>query len=63
MTDTKKIRLTLTKSMITQDQPHRRICAALGLRRMNQSVIKNDTPQIRGMVKKISYLLTVEELA
>jgi hypothetical protein len=32
MSDTKKIRLTLSKSMITQDQPHRRICAALGLR-------------------------------
>ena len=41
---------------------HRRTIRALGLKRINHSVVHNDTPQIRGMIHKVDYLLDVEEV-
>jgi large subunit ribosomal protein L30 len=41
---------------------HKRTLDALGLRRLNQSVIHEDTPQIRGMVAQVGYLLQVESV-
>ncbi|MBM4165926.1 MAG: 50S ribosomal protein L30 [Ignavibacteria bacterium] len=59
----KKIKITQTKSIADTLDNHKRTIIALGLGRPNYSVIKNDTPQIRGMVKRVSYLVRVEEVA
>ena len=58
MTD-KKITVTLTRSPIVALPKHKLCLKGLGLRRMHQSVTVEDTPAVRGMVNKISYMLTV----
>ncbi|HUN22257.1 MAG TPA: 50S ribosomal protein L30 [Anaerolineales bacterium] len=58
----KKVRVTLVKSPIGNTQRHKATVAALGLRRLNHSVEKVDTPQLRGMIYKVAHLVTVEEL-
>jgi large subunit ribosomal protein L30 len=58
----KKIKITQVKSVICAKQPHRATVKALGLKRVNHSVIKELTPQIAGMVAAAGYLLKVEEL-
>ena len=58
----KMLRITQVKSSIGYQKKARLTLEALGLRRMNQTVEKVDTPAIRGMVKKIDYLLKVEEV-
>lgn len=54
--------LTLKKSLIGRLKKHKACVAGLGLRRIRHSVIVEDTPSIRGMIEKVSYLLEVEEL-
>ena len=56
----KKIKVTLVKSVIGTKQSHRATVRGLGLRRLNHSVELADTPEIRGMVNKVSYLLKCE---
>ncbi len=56
----KKIRVTLVKSVIGTKQSHRATVRGLGLRRLNHSVELQDTPEIRGMVNKVSYLVKCE---
>ena len=58
----KKIRVTLKKSMNGRLSRHRACVCGLGLRRMNHSVVLEDTPCTRGMIDKVAYLLEVEEL-
>lgn len=58
----KKIRLTWKKSIISTQKRHRGTIKALGLRRLNQSVVKEDTPQLRGMIRAVQFLLGVEEI-
>ncbi|MBN1155876.1 50S ribosomal protein L30 [candidate division KSB1 bacterium] len=60
---TKKLKITLKKSIIGYNKKQKLTVEALGLRRMHQSVIHNDTPQIRGMANKISHLVHVEEVS
>jgi len=57
-----QLKITMKKSLIGRLPLHRKIIAGLGLRRINHSVIREDTAAIRGMVKKIPYLVEVEEL-
>ena len=57
-----KIKITQIKSGIGYKQKAKRTLIALGLRKMHQTVEKVDTPAIRGMIKKIDYLLKVEEV-
>ncbi|HET92407.1 MAG TPA: 50S ribosomal protein L30 [Chloroflexi bacterium] len=57
-----RLRITLTKSLIGYSQRQKRTAQALGLRRMQQTVERDDTPVIRGMIAKIEHLVTVEEL-
>ncbi|MFT4172439.1 MAG: 50S ribosomal protein L30 [Rhodocyclaceae bacterium] len=57
----KKIRVTLVKSLIGTKQPHRATVRGLGLRRLNHTVELIDTPAVRGMINKISYLVKCEE--
>jgi len=56
----KKIKITQTKSIIDRVEKQKRIIRALGLGRPNYSVIKNDTPQIRGMIEKVKHLVKFE---
>lgn len=57
----KKLKLTLVKSKYGRLKAHRACVAGLGLRRMHQMVEVEDTPENRGMINRISYLLRVEE--
>ena len=57
----KKIKVTLVKSVIGTKKDHRVTVTGLGLRRLNSSRELLDTPAIRGMIRKIQYLLKVEE--
>jgi len=54
------IKITQEKSKIRTLKKHKRTLAALGLRRIRHSVIHEDTPQIRGMVDQVRYLVRVE---
>jgi large subunit ribosomal protein L30 len=56
----KKIKVTLVKSVIGTKQSHRATARGLGLRRLNHSVELQDTPEVRGMINKVSYLLKSE---
>jgi large subunit ribosomal protein L30 len=58
-----QIKITQERSKIRCLKKHKRTLEALGLRRPNHSVIHNDTPQIRGMVAQVSYLVRVESAA
>lgn len=58
----KKLRITQKHSVIDRIEPQKRTIKALGLGRPNYSVIKEDTPQIRGMIRKVIHLVEVEEL-
>ncbi|WP_066640458.1 50S ribosomal protein L30 [Desulfolucanica intricata] len=57
-----KLKITLVRSCIGRPQKQRDTVKALGLRKVNSSVIKEDTPIVRGMVNKISHLLKVEDI-
>ncbi len=55
------MRITLTKSPIGYSQRQKETVRSLGLRKMNQVVEHDDTDVIRGMIAKVSHLVTVEE--
>ena len=57
----KSLQITQIKSAIGYNQKAKKTLRALGLRKMHQSVVHTDTPVIRGMVNKISFLLKVDE--
>ncbi|WP_343128530.1 50S ribosomal protein L30 [Buchnera aphidicola (Kurisakia onigurumii)] len=59
----KLIKITQKKSSIGRLPSHRSTLLGLGLRRINHFVIRNNTKSILGMVKKISYMITVEEVS
>lgn len=56
------LRITLKRSNIGRIEKHRRTVEALGLKKIGQTVEKQDTPQIRGMIKAIDFMLEVEEI-
>ena len=61
MTDKRpQLKITLTRSLLGRMDKHRRVAKALGLTKMHRTVTHDDTPTIRGMIRKISHLLTVE---
>lgn len=62
MTEQKKIRVTLVKSLIGTVQSHRECVRGLGLRQRQHTVEVLDTPANRGMINKVGYLLRVEYL-
>ena len=57
----KQVKITQVRSVIDQSKKQKRTMEALGLRKMNQSVVKEATPQIMGMVAKVSHLVTTED--
>ena len=56
----KKVKVTLVKSVIGTKESHRATVRGLGLRRLNSSSELQDTPAVRGMINKVSYLLKCE---
>ncbi|NLY78303.1 MAG: 50S ribosomal protein L30 [Tissierellia bacterium] len=56
-----KIKIKLVKSVIGRPENHKRTVEALGLRKIGQVVEKEDTPQIRGMIAKVNYMVEVIE--
>ncbi|MBP8973729.1 MAG: 50S ribosomal protein L30 [Anaerolineae bacterium] len=61
MTD-KKLRVTLVRSPIGYNKRQKATVKALGLGRLNSTVIHDDTPPIRGMIHKVIHLVKVEEI-
>lgn len=59
MTD-KKVKVTLVRSPIGTKVSHKATVRGLGLRRMHQTVELVDTPAVRGMINKVSYLVKAE---
>jgi large subunit ribosomal protein L30 len=57
----KKIKITQVKSVIDRPERQKRTMEALGLRKLNSSVEVEATPQILGMVRKVTHLVKVEE--
>ncbi len=58
----KKISVTMTKSKIGRLKSHQACLNGLGLRKIRQTVQVIDTPENRGMINKVSYMLKVEEV-
>ncbi len=61
MSQNKTLKVTLVRSPIGRLASHRACVSGLGLRRMHQTVEVVDTPENRGMINKINYMLQVEE--
>jgi large subunit ribosomal protein L30 len=57
----KELKVTLIKSASGRLKNHRACIRGLGLRRTNHTVLVKDTPENRGMINKVSYMLSVEE--
>lgn len=61
MANAKQLKVTLVKSRHGRLENHKACIRGLGLRRINESVMVPDTPENRGMINRVSYLLSVEE--
>lgn len=57
----KNLRVTLVKSKYGRLASHQACLTGLGIRRMHQTVVVADTPENRGMINRVSYLVKVEE--
>ena len=62
MAKSKQLKVTLVKSTNRRIEKHKACVMGLGLRRIRHSVLVDDTPENRGMINKVSYLLAVEEV-
>ena len=59
----KMLKITQTRSLIgSQREKHRAVMKSLGFRKNQQTIYKNDNPQIRGMIQKVRHLLVWEEI-
>mgnify|MGYP003332125020 FL=1 len=58
----KQIKVTLVRSPISAQPKHRECVRGLGLKRMHQTVVLEDTPAVRGMARKVDYMVRVEEV-
>jgi len=56
-----KLKIKQVRSAINRLERQKRTIRALGIRRMEQTVVHEDTPQIRGMIRKVAHLVEVEE--
>jgi large subunit ribosomal protein L30 len=57
-----KLKITQVRSTIKRKENQKRTIVALGLKKLNQSVIQPDNPQIRGMINTVRHLIKVEEV-
>jgi large subunit ribosomal protein L30 len=53
----KKLKITLVKSFIGRPEAQRRVLRGMGLGKVNKTVVLNDTPEIRGMIRKVDHLV------
>ncbi|WP_038055023.1 50S ribosomal protein L30 [Thermodesulfobacterium hydrogeniphilum] len=58
----KKLKITLIRSRYGRKPKQRECLKGLGLKKIGQSVIRDDNPMIRGMIRKVSHLVKVEEI-
>lgn len=61
MADKKRIKVTLVKGLTATKQTHRETVKGLGLKHREHTVELDDTPAVRGMINRVSYLVRVEE--
>jgi large subunit ribosomal protein L30 len=61
MANKKQIKVTLVRSTAHKLASHKACVTGLGLRRMHHSVLVEDTPAVRGMIRKVQYMVKVEE--
>ena len=57
-----RLRITLTKSPVSQKEDQQLTVRSLGLRRLRQTVVYDDNRTVRGMIKKVRHLVEVEEM-
>jgi len=57
-----QLRITLERSVIGYAQRQKDTVLSLGLRRINQSIVRPDNPAIRGMINRVTHLVSVEEI-
>ncbi|EHR49007.1 large subunit ribosomal protein L30 [Saccharomonospora amisosensis] len=57
-----QLKVTQIKSTIGTKRNHRDSLRTLGLRKIRQSVVRDDTPQVRGLIHTVRHLVTVEEV-
>ena len=57
-----KVRITQVKSTINRPKDQKATVVALGLKRLNHTIEKDVTPQVLGMIKKVSHLVKLEEI-
>lgn len=55
-----KIKITQVKSVIDRSKKQKATMQALGLKKIRQSIVIEETPQVKGMVNKVSHLITIE---
>lgn len=58
----KKLEITLTRSVIGKNEKQRKTVRTLGLKKINDTVVHDDNPAIRGMINKVSHIVTVKEI-
>ncbi len=61
-TNPKRLKITLKRSTISTRKRQRDTLTTLGLKRINDSVERDDSPSVRGMINKVSHLIEVEEV-
>ncbi|USR79076.1 50S ribosomal protein L30 [Arcanobacterium pinnipediorum] len=58
-----KLKITQTKGLVGAKQNQKDTVRSLGLHKIHQSVVREDTPVVRGMIRTVAHLVTVEEVA
>ena len=58
----KKLEITLKRSLIGKAEKQRNTVKSLGLKKVNDVVVREDTPAVRGMIQKVSHMISVKEL-
>ena len=62
MSQQKQLKVTLVRSVIGTKQSHRDTVRGLGLGKVNSTRVLIDTPEVRGMIRKVDYLVSVSEV-
>lgn len=58
-----QLKITLIRSGIGSPRRHREVLVGLGLTRLHKTVVREDRPEVRGMIRKIQHLVRVDEIA
>ncbi|MBX9585676.1 MAG: 50S ribosomal protein L30 [Gammaproteobacteria bacterium] len=61
MATSKELKITLIRSLCKRLKKHQACVRGLGLKKMHQTIVVQDTPENRGMINKVAYMLNVEE--